>query len=111
MSKIVFNATIIPDADQDTFVAVIRSVNNEKELFSEFAKKLLFPDYFGNNWNALNDCLANLMWINEKKIVIVFESIAHLDSTTKEDLMDVLNDTVQLWNAYSDLHDVEIIVQ
>ena len=110
MSKIMLNTTYIPNADQDTFVAYIISVNDKKELLSELAEKLLFPDYFGNNWDALNDCLHDLTWLNEKKIVIVFESISHLDSETLDDLIDILNGTVQFWNIHNDLHDVEIVI-
>jgi hypothetical protein len=32
-------------------------------LFAEFALGWGFPDYFGHNWAALEDCLTDLAWI------------------------------------------------
>jgi len=111
MSKIMFKTNIIPNTDQNTFVASIRStVKDKNELLSEISKTLLFPNYFGCNWDALNDCLCDLTWINEKKILIVFESISQLDSKTQEVLLEILNQIVQFWNTNDDIHDIEIII-
>lgn len=32
-------------------------------LFAEVSSKLEFPDYFGNNWDALDECLADFEWL------------------------------------------------
>lgn len=29
-------------------------------LFEEYAQKVGFPDYFGRNWDAFNDCMTDL---------------------------------------------------
>ena len=111
MSKITFGTNIIPDVTQNAFVVFIRATTKGKgELLKELSESLLFPDYFGNNWDALRDCLSDLTWISEKKIIIVFESISQLDYMTQEVLIEILDDVVQFWNTNSDLHDIEIIV-
>jgi RNAse (barnase) inhibitor barstar len=33
---------------------------SEQEIFQQIAKKLKFPDYFGNNFAALEDCLGDM---------------------------------------------------
>lgn len=39
-------------------------------LLTEFSKRLQFPEYFGQNMNALYDCLADLSWLESSKIVV-----------------------------------------
>jgi RNAse (barnase) inhibitor barstar len=47
------------------------------ELFDEFAAAFQFPDYFGENWDALKECLEDLSWLPAAGYVIVIR-----DSTT-----------------------------
>ena len=38
------------------------------------ARALNFPDWFGKNWDALNDCLTDLSWLDGRGLVIIFET-------------------------------------
>jgi RNAse (barnase) inhibitor barstar len=40
-----------------------RRCSNERRLFQEWAAALQFPYYFGENWDALYDCLTDLEWL------------------------------------------------
>lgn len=37
-----------------------KKVKEEKSLFFEIAGVMKFPEYFGYNWDALDDCLKDL---------------------------------------------------
>lgn len=38
----------------------LTAFDNKKELLATVAGQLKFPSYFGNNWDALYDCLRDL---------------------------------------------------
>ena len=47
-------------------------------LFDEFAAALQFPYYFGHNWDALDECLCDLSWLNAKCFVLAIFDCEHL---------------------------------
>ena len=72
------------------------------ELFAEFARRLDFPGYFGHNWSALEDCLANLEWLSAPAYLLVIDGAEHvLDEAEPEDLAvfgGVLQRAAQVWS-------------
>lgn len=70
-------------------------------LFSEFARALALPDYFGHNWDALEECLADLEWLPAKGyILLITDSHAVLpdDEAEYETLLEVLDDAGEAWS-------------
>ncbi|MGO4474509.1 barstar family protein [Arthrobacter sp. M-10] len=45
-------------------------------LFAEYQQRFSFPDYFGWNWNAFDECLGDLRWLPARKYVTI---ISHAD--------------------------------
>jgi RNAse (barnase) inhibitor barstar len=43
-------------------------------FFSLCSESLEFPDYFGRNWQALRDCLADLEWLPAEAYCLVFRN-------------------------------------
>ena len=95
--------------DTDYFIARMPGgITDVDALFSELVKNLSLPDYFGDNWNALSDCLCDFHWIPNHKIVILHEDLPTL---SQEDLflyLDVLRDAVEDWGN-DDEHSLEVI--
>lgn len=41
----------------------VANVKSDKDLFAVVASAMQFPDYFGNNWDALDECLNDMEWL------------------------------------------------
>ncbi|HEY5931637.1 MAG TPA: barstar family protein [Nitrospira sp.] len=70
-------------------------------LFDEFARALAFPDYFGHNWDALEECLADFEWLQAKGYILVIidaESVLPDDEEDYETLLEILSDAGEAWS-------------
>lgn len=47
------------------------NINSKEALLKSVGDALGFPDYFGLNWDALDECLMDLSWLDNRKIVLV----------------------------------------
>lgn len=61
------------------FAWLSKDISTKAELLSAIAAELDFPEYFGGNWDALWDCLADLSWIPELTIVVAHERAPRLE--------------------------------
>ncbi|MFF3240894.1 barstar family protein [Micromonospora sp. NPDC002931] len=69
-------------------------------VFYEFSDALLFPGYFGWNWDALSDCLRDLNWLPAEGYLIVVERAPLLTSDSPDErqtLFRVLSRAVRTW--------------
>lgn len=70
-------------------------------LFHEFASKMSFPGYFGENWPALQDCLDDMTWVPAAThYLIVIENWAAVLEESKPDrvvLERILRDVGENW--------------
>jgi RNAse (barnase) inhibitor barstar len=75
--------------------------SDEARFFDELAAALQFPYYFGENWNAVWDCIIDLNWLEGSSFLIVFDSAEHLLSESDQGfqfLLEVLTDAHQRWH-------------
>ena len=84
----------------------VRTIQGKKcqvpsTLFGEFARALDFPDYFGHNWDALEECLADLEWLQAKGYILVIhnaEGVLPEDDEEYETLLEILSDAGEAWS-------------
>src|SRR5688572_1101601 len=75
-------------------LVMIRAQGKEA-LLTHIAAGLEFPDWFGQNWDALEDCLTDLSWRNAAGHVLVFEKPQPGDDLGV--LIDVLQSVAEYW--------------
>ncbi len=71
-------------------------------LFGEFARALKFPDYYGHNWDALEECLADLEWMPAKGYILLITDAAHVlpdDEEEYETFLEILRDAGEAWGS------------
>ena len=66
-------------------------------LMERIARALEFPRWFGGNWDALEDCLADLSWSKADGHVLLFEGAAGLPADERGILVDVLASVAASW--------------
>ena len=78
-------------------VWIPRGIRSKEKLFGIFAKNLHFPDYFGWNWDALEECLGDLSWLPEKSAVeIVHEQLPFGKSTNRVIYLSIISNAARL---------------
>jgi len=68
---------------------------DKSALLQNIAKALDFPDWFGGNWDALEDCLTDLSWREAPGYVLLFAEAKPNDELGV--LLDVLRSSAESW--------------
>ena len=78
----------------------LRACADLDAVLREIADALSFPDWFGNNLDALADCLNDLSWLPSGGYVLVIEHIGDWRERAPDevdDVLDILNDAAARW--------------
>lgn len=80
--------------------ADLQGIQGKDALLQALAQALRFPDWFGNNWDALEDCLTDLAWCPAKGYVLVLSNCGDLAAASRETLelaLNILSDAAAYW--------------
>jgi len=75
----------------------LRGVEDKGALLEKLALDLGFPAWFGGNWDALEDCLADLSWRVGDGHVLVLQGSGDLPLDDLGVLVDVLASSAEYW--------------
>ena len=76
-------------------VAAVALGPRREAMLAAIAGSLDFPDWFGGNWDALEDCLTDLSWRKGSAHVILFSGAVAGDDLGI--LLDVLSSAAEFW--------------
>jgi RNAse (barnase) inhibitor barstar len=83
------------------------SALDDAGLLAAVAEALDFPDYYGGNWDALDECLSDLQWL-PKPVCLVFRNAGEVlrdASESRPVLLQILFDASAssgLWTIFQD---------
>jgi len=72
-----------------------------KAFLKEIGKVFRFPSYYGQNLNALNDCLNDLEWVDKPNYLLIIERsnafLKNENQETRDHVYDFLERISQQW--------------
>ena len=75
---------------------------DKKSLLRRFAAALDFPDYFGLNWDALDECMSEPGLIHGDGLVLLYDHAAVLYANFPRDwtiFFDIVSSAIQYWRG------------
>lgn len=118
MDKIVVEALASENLNPDLYYTAVLDGTDCKTLRSflkEIGKSFKFPSYYGQNLNALNDCLNDLEWLDKPNyLLIVKKSDSFLISESQEirnHILAFLEGVVKQWGNVPNYEGDEIYRQ
>ncbi|MBI9086451.1 MAG: barstar family protein [Desulfobacterales bacterium] len=76
------------------------SISNKGQFLERIAEVMDFPDYFGKNGDALEDCLTDLAWIEASDLVLIFDRTGNFSRTSPGEwkiALEVLRSAEDYW--------------
>ena len=100
--RLVCSPEEVERAARDAGLAVFRidigHARNKKTFLAKIADALQFPNWFGGNWDALNDLLTDLEWLTTKNgYVLIFEKGEN--NPLFENAKEVLQSAAEYWKT------------
>lgn len=86
-------AALVAAAERNAYCVFrvdLAGVQDKAELLSAIAKAMAFPEWFGHNWDALLDCLADLGWRPAEGYVVILEHCDGIHGRAETDFVQTL---------------------
>ena len=89
------------DWDRDLVVHVPAGIGRQQPLFRALRAGLQLPGYFGENWDALEECLRDLWWLPEGQRVWLVHADLPFSATSanREIYLSILREAVAAWQT------------
>lgn len=79
-----------------------KKIEKKEQFLNHAAVAMHFPEYFGDNWDAFEDCITDFEWIEAEGYVIYFdhtEAFAQHHESQLETVTELFQDAVTYWKG------------
>lgn len=85
-----------PEVSPSLAAEMPAGIKTKEALLDELHRRLRFPDYFGHNWDALEDCMRDLSWLPPGPVVLMHHDVPLAgDTASQKTYLSILRDTVE----------------
>lgn len=75
-------------------------IQTKAALLDALSDALRFPDYFGGNWDALEECIRDLSWLPSGDVILSHEDLPlSQDLRSLSTYLAILKNAVEKWNT------------
>lgn len=83
-------------------------LTDTRALLTALAQHLAFPGYFGFNSDALSDCLRDLHWLTQTRVVVRHADLPSLPEPELRTYLEVLQEAVASWQP-GEAHSLHVV--
>jgi RNAse (barnase) inhibitor barstar len=79
-----------------------QGVDDKQQFLAAIAAALNFPDYFGNNWDALEDCLTDMSWHDAAGYVVLLDEMDCFAESRPDEFsiaLEILQGVAEYWRS------------
>jgi hypothetical protein len=80
----------------------LAAVTNKQQFLALCKKQMKLPAHFGDNWDALSDCLRDFEWLNAKGYMLHLtngDKFAKREPDEYQTALDVLAEAAAFWKS------------
>lgn len=99
----ILNTIFNKHATEKTLVVIIdgEQIDTLDKFYDSISSQLKFPDIFGNNFDAFDEMINNLDWLEEDSICLIFRNyddfLSEENDEAREILLTILDDASSEW--------------
>jgi len=93
---------VAAERDFAVFPVNLAGCTEKGEVLVRLAEQLQFPAWFGQNWDALTDCLTDFSWREASGYVLILEQLGDFRAAGDDDfdtLIEILSEASASWGV------------
>jgi len=79
-----------------------QKLTKKEQFLNHAALAMHFPEYFGDNWDAFEDCLTDLSWVEASGYVVLYD---HTDTFSEhapqhfDTVIEIFKESAEFWHG------------